>query len=484
METTHQNLSISEIKKRVVSSFVNLTARQIALRAISFISLNVILAKVLPVETLGIFNIATAFVTFFAFFSDIGLAASLIQKKEEVTSEDIKTVFTIQQLLVATLSLAIIICAPLAGDFYKLNSDGVWLVRVLGISFLLSSLKVVPSVLLERQLKFQPLVVVEIVETLVFNGLLIFFVLRGQGIWSFSIAAFSRGVIGTSLLYILAPTRIGFAIQKAAAKNLLSFGIPYQLNSILALIKDRLVPLVIARMVGATGIGYITWAQAIAFLPLEIMNVVIRITFPAFSRMQEDKESLGKAVEKSLFITSLMVYPILFGLGAILPSAVLYIVSSKWQPAVASFYLFAFSTFWAVISTTLTNTLSSIGYIKTNLKLMVMWTVLTWILTPILVLIYGFIGVALASFIISFTSFITVILVKKILTIKILDAIFLPIIASVLMGVVVYVFSLVFVKDKLTLFVAIILGIGVYSALIFLLGKERVLNDLRKIRND
>lgn len=97
MESTQ--LSYTEIKKRVVSSFMSLTVRQIILRAIAFVSLNIILAKILPVETLGIFNIATAVITFFAFFSDVGLAASLIQKKEEVTHEDIKTVFTIQQFL-------------------------------------------------------------------------------------------------------------------------------------------------------------------------------------------------------------------------------------------------------------------------------------------------------------------------------------------------------------------------------------------------
>ncbi len=481
MESTQ--LSYSEIKKRVVSSFMSLTARQIVLRAIAFVSLNIVLAKILPVETLGIFNIATAVITFFAFFSDVGLAASLIQKKEEVTHEDIKTVFTIQQILVTILSVIIIIFAPLLGNFYHLNNDGIWLIRTLGFAFFLTSLKVVPSVILERNLKFKSLVTVEVVETLIFNGLLILLVLQHQGIWSFSIAALSRSVVGTILIYILAPTPVGFLIKKDAAYKLLSFGIPYQLNSMLALLKDRLVPLVIARMVGPMGIGYITWAQAMAFLPLEIMNIVIRITFPAFSRLQNDKEILGRAVDKALFATSSMVYPVLFGIGAILPSLVIFVVSPKWQPAVPSFYLFAFSTYWAVISTTFTNTLNATGFIKHTLKLMVMWTVLTWILTPILVFYYGFIGVAIASFIISFTSVITIILVKRILVVNVLDAILVPTLASLVMAVMIFFVSQIFVRNVFTLFVVILFGAIIYFSIIFIFKKDMLLENIRKLRN-
>lgn len=476
-------LSVAEIKKRLLSSFMSLTARQIALRSISFITLNIVLARTLPVETLGIFNIATSVITFFAFFSDIGLAASLIQKKEAVTDSDIKTVFSIQQGLVTVLSLIIIAFASQIGQFYTLDDSGIWLVRILGISFFLSSLKVVPSVLLERELRFQPLVMVEVVETLIFNILLIVFVLSSQGVWSFTIAALARGVAGTVLIYILAPAKIGFKIDKQAARQLLTFGLPFQVNNILAMLKDRLVPLVIARMVGPVGVGFITWSQAMAFLPLEFMNIVTRITFPAYSRLQDDKEALTRAVEKSIFITALMVYPVLFGLAAILPSTVLYVVSSKWQPALSSFYLFSFATYWAVISTTLTNTLNASGHIKTTLKLMVMWTVLTWVITPLLVFYLGFIGVAGASFLISFTSIVTVTLVKRILPVKVLRNITVPTLASVVMAIVVYIFAQIYVRSIFTLIPAILLGGVIYGAFIYLTKKDLILGNIRSLKN-
>lgn len=478
-----EQISLDEIKRRVRLAFIGLTARSVVLRLIRSVTSYLILPRLLPVEINGVFNIATAIITFFAYFSDVGLAASIIQKKDKVTSEDIKTSFTIQQLIVGTLSLVIVLAAPIFADFYHIGEEGAWLIRVLGVSFFLTSLKSLPSVLVERQLNFTPLIKVEIVETIISSGLLVGLASVGFGIWSFSVATFCSVLAGLVLIYILAPVKLSLGIDKKSAKNLLSFGIPFQANNLLALLKDRLVPLVVAGMVGPVGVGFVTWAQGMAYAPLEIMSAMNRITFPAFSRLQHDKQTLIKAIEKSLFVTTLIVYPALFGLVAILPYLVQYVVFTKWQPAIPSFYLFAFSAFWAVISTTFTNTLNAVGQVNTTLKLMILWTVLTWALTPILVLSFGFIGVAITSFIISFTSVLTIIIVKRILNVAIIDALFLPVTASLAMAMGVHYLANLIVRDWLTTVLVIVFGGILYFAIVCLFAGKRILADLKQIRN-
>ena len=101
---------------------------------------------------------------------------------------------------------------------------------------------------------------------------------KGFGIASFTYAVLARGISGLVTIYLISPWKVGFGFSALSAKKLLSFGVPFQINSVLALIKDRLVPLVVARMVGPVGIGYVTWSQSMAYLPLEIMNIMIRIT--------------------------------------------------------------------------------------------------------------------------------------------------------------------------------------------------------------
>lgn len=475
-------MDIQTINRKLFSGFLTLTFRRAVLLALNFLTINIILAKVLPVPVIGIFNIANSILAFFTYFSDIGLAAALIQKKE-IHHQDLKTTFTLQELLALGICLVIFLLAPQFAQFYNLDVQGMWLIRALAISFFLTSLKVIPSVLLERELNFTKLVWVEIVETVAFNSVLIGLVFSGFSIQSFSWAVLARSILGVSLLNFLSPWQMSLGISKSSIQSLVSFGLPFQANSLLALLKDRLVPLVIARMVGTTGVGYITWSQSMAFMALEVMNIMTRISFPAFSRLQDDKAALAKTLERTLFLTSVMLYPLLFGLLAVAPSLVHYVVSPKWIPALPMIYLFAVNAFWATISTPITNFLNAIGKIGITLKLMVMWTLLEWILSPLLSIYFGFYGVAIATAIIAFTSIIPVILVKRIIQLEVIKNIWQPIIAATLMAICVFLLSTFVVTNFLTFLIVVLSGGFIYCGFIMLIAKDKLLTELKSIKN-
>lgn len=475
-------METSVLKKKIAKGFLSLTFRKAVLLAINYLTINIILARILPVSTIGVFNIANSVLAFFTFFSDIGLAAALIQKKE-IKQEDIKTTFTIQEGLAFLISLIVWFAAPILASFYNLDVLGMHLIRALSVSFFLVSLKVIPSVLLERELKFQPLVFVEILETIVFNSMLIILTFAHFSIAAFAWAAVLRSITGVLVIYLIAPWRVSLGVSMQSLKSLLSFGLPFQANSILALLKDRLVPLVIAKMVGSLGVGYITWAQSLAFLSLEVMNIMIRVTFPAFSRLQDDKENLKETLEHSLFATAFILYPMLLGLNAIAPSLIAHVVSSKWQPALPLIYLFSIGAFWATLSSPFTNFLNAIGRIKTTLKLMVMWTVLEWVLAPILTLKFGFIGVGIASALISITSIIPLLIVKKLIKVEVLKNIWQSLLASSIMGVFAYILSANFVNNFLSLFVVILISAIFYFGFIMILAKQRIIKYYQSFKN-
>ncbi len=466
-------MEISEVQKRLLSGFLSLTFRKFILLGINLLTINIFLARLLPVEVMGIFYIANTIQSFFIFFSDFGLAAAIIQKKE-ISEEDLKTTFTIQELLALALAIAIWVLAPALASWYQLDVSGMWLIRALAVELLLTSLKVIPSVLLERYLKFQPIVWVEIVETVIFNTLLIVLVYQGLMVEAFSWAVVARSISGAILINILAPWKIGFGYSRVAAKQLLHFGVPFQLNSLLAMFKDRLVPLLIAQIIGKAGVGYLTWAQSMAFIPLEVMNIMIRITFPAFSRLQDNPQELKKAIERSLFMTTVLLYPMLFGLMAMMPSLVNHIVSAKWQPSLPLFYLLCLTTFWASLSSPFTNIFNAVGKVGITLKLMIMWTVLTWVLSPLLAYQYDYLGPALASALISFTSIVPLLIIRRMMKIDILGNIVQPLVASIGMAIPVYFVAVWFVRDYLTFSLVIVMGAVLYAVLIYLLAGQQV----------
>ena len=283
-------------------------------------------------------------------------------------------------------------------------------------------------------------------------------------------------------MYIVAPWRIGVGFSRSTAKKLLSFGVPFQLNSFLALFKDDLFIVYLGKALPIAAVGYIGFAQKWAFAPLRlIMDNVVRITFPSFSRLQHDKDMLSKAVEKSIFASTLFIFPVIVGLVGLAPYFIKLIPKyGKWEPALLSLAFFGVNAALSSISTPLTNALNAIGQIKKTLYLMIFWTIATWVLTPILIVLLGFNGVAIASAIISLSVVIVVFIVKKYITFNPFIAAY-PFLASVVMGIFIYFVSPIVVSNLLSLFLIVALAIVIYFLTMLLFAKQEITSNLHLI---
>lgn len=423
--------SAESIKVRSIAGVVALTSRTFILQLIAFAA-TILLTIFLSPSVFGLFYVVSAIIAFLGYFSDVGLAAALIQKKEPLTREDLVTTFTIQQLLVGAAVILALAGSSMIGRWYRLDESGVWLLRVLAVAFFMSSLKTIPSILLERDLAFSKLIVPQILETIGFYITATLLAWKGFGVTSFTWAVAVRSVVGLAGMYIIAPWKPGIGISMSVARRLMKFGIPFQMNSFLALIKDDLLTVFLGRVLPLSNIGYIGWAKKWAEVPLRlIMDSVIRVTFPAFSRLQHDKVRLRLAIEKTLFGLSVTIFPITVAMiVAIEPLIAIIPRYGKWEPAVLSFYLFAVASAVASLSTPLTNALNALGHIKTTLKLMILWTTLTWVLTVSLLPLLGFNGVAFSLLLITSTLILVVLLAQRAVPFSFRTSVQVPFLAS------------------------------------------------------
>lgn len=469
------------IATKSVHGILALTSRTFLIQILGIVA-SFILTIYLDPESFGIFFVVSSIIVFFNYFSDIGLAASLIQKKDTPTLNEYRNVFTTQQILVLTLIIPSIIIAPQIAQFYTLDKEGLYLLYAFLASFLLSSLKTIPTVMLERSLSFEKLIIPQILENLVYNVALIFFVISGFGVNSFTIAVLLRGVVGLVATYFVQPWKIGFAFSYPTVRSLMRFGIPFQMNSILALLKDDLLAIFIAKILPLSTVGYIGFAQKWAFLPLRlVMDNVIKVTFPSYSRLQDDKLALARLVEKSLFLISLFIFPITIGVIMLAPHFVEYFPGyQKWQPALLALGFYSLNAVVASVSVPLTNFLNSIGKIKITLYFMIFLTISTWVLTIILVGFYGYNGVALASFLVAASGLGIVYFVKKYIRFSFVRQVYRQLIASIGMAL-----SIFFLQSSITslgyIFVIGSIALGVYCVAMILMAKDELVQNSRFI---
>lgn len=477
------NISPEIIKNRAIKGIAFLTGRMFILQGISFAA-TFFLTVFLNPSDFGIYFIVTAAVTFFAYFSDVGLAAALIQKKDSLTEKDLKTTFTIQQIMVFTIFLVIILLTPLFINLYNLNQQSVYLLWALAFSLVLSSLKTIPSILLERDLKFDRLVIPQIVEAVIYNFVAVWFAWKGWGVTSFTIAVLLRGVGGLVTLYLVQPWMPGFAFSRESLQKLLKFGAPYQLNTFLALLKDDGLTAVLGVILGSAGVGYLGWAQKWASAPLRFfMDTVIKVTFPAFSRMQDDKRSLSRSVSRSIFFVSLLVFPSLIGLVTTAPLIIEIIPQyDKWRIALMALTIVSINSAFASVTTPLTNILNAIGKIGITFKLMVLWTVLSWGVVPILSYLYGINGASLGYALVGLSSVVAIKIATSYVNVDFVNSVYKPLAAAILMGGLILLLNILFEDTLLTLLIIIIAAAVVYFGLLYLLfGKELVVDIKRFI---
>lgn len=456
-------IGVNEIKRRSVSGVLALVSRTFVVQIISFVA-TLALTIFLDPNIYGIFYLVSSVVNFLAYFSDVGLAAALIQKKEAVTKKDLATTFTIQQILVFLLLLILVLARSTIRNQYHIDQSGMFLLYAMGVSLFLSSLKTIPSIMLEREIKFNKLILPQILETLAFNFIAVYFAWKGYGVTAFTYAVLGRGIVGLITMYIVYPWKPILGIYRDSLRSLLRFGLPYQANTFLAVLKDDGMTIILTKIIGTTGLGYIGWASRWAGLPLRIvMDNLTKVSFPTFARLQNDKERLARAIEVSLKYMCLAAFPILVGMGFFaLPLVNLIPKYAKWLPALIPLYIYLYNAAWASISTSLTNLLNATGHIKSTFKLMLMWTGLSWLTMPFLALKFGYLGVSYAVAIIATSSFVTILLARKHVHFSLLNILKTPLAATFLMSSFLT-FSIKFGSSFTSLII-----IGLISALVYL----------------
>lgn len=473
-------LDIEAIKHRSIQGVATLIVRSFFIQTFTFFA-TFILTIILAPSVFGAFFVISAIINLFVYFSDIGLAAALIQKKEALTKKDLSTTFTIQQIIVVTIVTMALLFSNNLARFYGLNGEGLLLLRVLIFSLFLSSLKTIPSILLERNLRFARLIIPQIVENIVFYTVAIVLALQGMGLSSFTYAVLLRGIVGLIVVYIVSPWMPSLKVDKNVAQKLVTFGVPFQLNSIIALLKDDLLTVVLGKVLTFTQLGYIGWAQKWAFTPLRFfMDNVIKVTFPSYSKLQENKLGLEKAVEKSLFFVTFCVFPSVVGIMIIAPRVVDLIPKyQKWEMALPLLYLYGINALFASVNTTLTNIIFALGKPKIILKLMIFWTALTWILTYALLVMFSYTGVAIASALVAGSTSIIVYYVKKEVNVSIIKSIQTPAIATVVMFVVVESLSYFLLSNLLALILIMAISVFIYLLVSYLFLKKELVVDIK-----
>ncbi len=381
----------ADVGRRAISGVASLGLREGGMRILAFGG-DVALYRLLLPEVFGLV-VPIAFIAgIIKQFSDLGLAATLLQREDEPGEADLRTVFAVQAALAAAAAALIFLGGPLLLDLIDEGSPDPWLIRTFSLSVLISAFRTVPAAMLERHLNFGRLAMADVAGTGWFYAAGIILAVAGAGPWALVAAHVGASIVPTLLLLVFYPWRPVPAIQRGRLRQNLDFGAKFQGQRLLLMLKDSLIPILGPTGYGRAATGLLAWSDKLAQQPLILTQIVARVSLPAFARVQSERAAVARGAHLTIKWTGLLTFPFFAIVIAFANPIADFIYGPTWSQAVPVLYLLAINALLVPINGLLTPIINALGHSGRLLILAIVWAAAAW--SVALVLIAGGAGFA------------------------------------------------------------------------------------------
>jgi lipopolysaccharide exporter len=248
----------------------------------------VVLARLLTPADYGLFAIALAVQMVGQRAAELGLPAALVQMEERpsarLQSAVAGVLLLISGALTALLLLAAFVLAPALGGSRTLE---VIAVACCAIPFYAA--RSMPLVLMERELRFGRVAIVETADTLAFNGFALAGAIAGLGAFSLAGAVPVGGVAGAVTAWALQPFARRPRLDLEPVRPIVGFGLKVSLLQGIYLLKDLGFVSLLAAIGGASAAGFYAMAKRLFSFPIALTSAIGRVSFPALSREPDQR---------------------------------------------------------------------------------------------------------------------------------------------------------------------------------------------------
>jgi PST family polysaccharide transporter len=376
------------LKRRARLGVVVLVARTVIIQ-LTVLGGTFYLARLLDPADFGVKAILDFALYFFALFGDAGFAVALMQQRQTPDQRQLSSVWWLQLLLSLVLLAVVFPAASLVPRIWPdLPSSAPWLLRCLALQLLITAMRVVPAILLERELKFAQLAALDFVMTLVFYGTAVPLARLQYGVVSLFVAALLQGLVGLVMIFALRPWRPSWVMDRKLLAPIVKFGATYQSKHLIAFFNGAVTPIYAGITLGKRPLGLNNWAQQTAWFPLQFVEIMRRASFPLWSRLQGDRSALAHSIERTVqtcCIVTMFFSALFLGIG---PNLIHVVFTDKWMPALPALYIYAFGIGIGFLSQLIGAALDALGKPKPMVHNAMLTTIVNW--TVMLVLMPHF----------------------------------------------------------------------------------------------
>ena len=305
----------------------------------------IIIARILSPHDFGLMGIALLTMATLETFSQTGFQAALIQKKEDIKSY-LDAAWTVLILRGFILFAILYLIAPHAATFFE-APEAKPIIQVIGLAVLLQAFTNIGVIYFQKELEFNKQFVYQFAGTLADFIVAVSAVLILGNVWALVFGLLAGNVARFIMSYVIHPYRPRLSFDLGKAKELFGFGKWILGSSILMFLITQGDDIFVGKLLGVTALGFYQLAYRISNMPAtEITHVISQVTFPAYSKLQDNLPTLREAYLKTLQLTAFLSFPIAGLIFVLAPDFTMIFLGEKWMPMVQAMQVLVF---WGLI---------------------------------------------------------------------------------------------------------------------------------------
>ena len=327
-----------------------------------------VLARLLGPKDFGLVGMVTAFTGVLTLFRDFGLSAVAIQRKD-VTGEQLSTLFWINMLIGALLGILSLAMAPVIAAFYH-EPRLIGVTVVLAAGFFFNAAGVQHGALLQREMRFTTLAVINTVSLIVTSAIAIGGAMTGYGYWALVAMTVTLPLMNTIGFWWTTAWVPGMPRRRAGIRSMMRFGGILTLNGLLVYVASNLEKVLLGRFWGVDVLGIYGRAYQLINIPTDNLNSAAgEVAFSALSRLQDDPSRLRSYFLKGYSLVLAMTLPIIAACAFFSDDMILVLLGPKWQSASVIFRLLAPTVLVFAIANPLSWLIISLGLVRRSLNM-------------------------------------------------------------------------------------------------------------------
>lgn len=354
-------------EKTVFSSLIYKFTERILVKSIGFF-IGVFLARLLEPELFGVIAIIMAIVSVAQTFVDSGLNVALVQN-ENTREDDYSTVFYISMTIALLLYAVIYALTPFITEYYDMEGNQGH-IRILALMLVFHALNSIQISKMQRDMRFKSMMICQMIATMISGTAGVGMACAGYGIWSLVVYYLSNSVVTCIVCGITSGWYPKAVFSLSRAKELVSYGSKILGGGLLCSLFVNIRTFIIGRVYSSVDLGLYSRGEQIPTLVSTTVDSVFNsVMLPVLSRKQDSMPEVRETLKNTIAINSYLNFPMMFGLVAVAPVAVVCLYTERWSGCIPYLQLFALANLVVSIGSLCLVAIKAIGRSDIFLKL-------------------------------------------------------------------------------------------------------------------